>query len=59
VSRVNERALQPAAFENLEETVLDLYSAVRNIYLQRRRLDVRRGREDSLAFRARAPEAVP
>lgn len=59
VRRVNERALQPAAFENIEETVLDLYSAARNIHLQRRRLDVRRGREDSLAFRPHAPEVVP
>jgi phospholipid-binding lipoprotein MlaA len=59
VRRVNERALQPAAFEDLEETVLDLYSAVRNLYLQRRRLDVRRAREDSLAFRPRTPEVVP
>src|SRR6266481_6839495 len=51
--RVNERSLQPAAFENIEETVLDLYSAVRNFYLQRRRLVVRQGRGDSLLFRPR------
>jgi len=54
VRRVNERSLQPAAFENIEETVLDLYSAVRNVYLQRRRRAVQRGREDSLLFRPRA-----
>jgi len=54
VRRVNERSLQPAAFENIEETVLDLYSAVRNVYLQRRRVAVRRGRDDSLLFRPRA-----
>ena len=52
VRRVNERSLQPAAFEDIEDTVIDLYSAVRNLHLQRRQLAVRRGREDSLVFRA-------
>jgi phospholipid-binding lipoprotein MlaA len=51
VRRVNERSLQPAAYENIEETVLDLYSAVRNAYLQRRRVAIRRACEDSLVFR--------
>jgi len=58
VRRVNERSLQPAAFENIEETVLDLYSAVRNLYLQRRGLAVRRAREESLLFR-RKPAPPP
>ena len=35
--RVNERSMQLEAFENVEEAVIDLYSAVRNGYLQRRR----------------------
>ena len=56
VRRVNERSLQPAAFENIEETVIDLYSAVRNLHLQRRRLMVQRGRSDSLLFR---PDTSP
>jgi len=34
--RVNERAANLELFENVEETVIDLYSAVRNGYLQRR-----------------------
>ncbi len=54
VRRVNERSLQPAAFENIEDTVIDLYSAVRNLHLQRRRLAVQRGRDDSLLFRSHA-----
>jgi phospholipid-binding lipoprotein MlaA len=33
---VNDRSLNLELFENVEETVLDLYSAVRNAYLQRR-----------------------
>jgi phospholipid-binding lipoprotein MlaA len=33
---VNERSLNLDKFEHVEETVVDLYSAVRNAYLQRR-----------------------
>lgn len=33
---VNDRSLHLELFENVEETTLDLYSAVRNAYLQRR-----------------------
>ena len=60
VRRVNERSLQPAVFENVEDTVIDLYSAVRNAYLQGRRRVVREGREDS-AFSSchHAPPAPP
>jgi len=58
VRRVNERSLQPAAYENVEETVIDLYSSVRNAYLQRRRVTVQRGCEDSLVFRPR-PSTTP
>lgn len=37
VKTVNERSLNLELFSNVEESVLDLYSAVRNGYLQRRR----------------------
>ncbi len=33
---INERAMNLEFFQDVEETVLDLYSAVRNGYLQRR-----------------------
>jgi phospholipid-binding lipoprotein MlaA len=60
VRQVNERSLQPAVFENVEDTVIDLYSAVRNAYLQRRRGAVREGRADSAFFSChRAPPAPP
>jgi phospholipid-binding lipoprotein MlaA len=58
VRRVNDRSLQPAAFENVEETVIDLYSAVRNGYLQGRRQAIREGRADS-AFPCLHERAVP
>ena len=59
--RVNERSLQPAVFENVEETVIDLYSSVRNAYLQRRRSVVLEGQRDSLCprLRARAAPSTP
>lgn len=47
VRRVNDRSLQPEAFENIEETVFDLYSSVRNAYLQRRQSAVLEGRAAS------------
>jgi len=47
VRRVNERSLTPEAFEHVEETVIDLYSSVRNAYLQRRARAVREGRARS------------
>jgi phospholipid-binding lipoprotein MlaA len=47
---VNERSLNLEAFENVEETVLDLYSAVRNGYLQRRSSLIEEGRADSVFF---------
>jgi len=37
VTAINERSLQLQTFANVEESVLDLYSAARNGYLQRRR----------------------
>jgi phospholipid-binding lipoprotein MlaA len=38
---VNERSLQLEVFENVERATLDLYSAVRNAYLQRRAKAIR------------------
>ncbi len=58
VRRVNERSLQPAAFDDLEETVIDLYSAIRNLHLQRCRRAVQRGRDDSILFGPR-PSVPP
>jgi phospholipid-binding lipoprotein MlaA len=37
VKQVNERSLNLQVFQDVEDSVLDLYSAVRNGYLQRRR----------------------
>jgi phospholipid-binding lipoprotein MlaA len=48
---VNDRSLNLEAFESVEETVVDLYSAVRNGYLQRRSNLVDEGRADSVFFR--------
>ena len=59
VRRVNERSLQPAVFENVEETVIDLYSAVRNGYLQSRRRRVAEGRADSVCSHRDQPLAAP
>jgi phospholipid-binding lipoprotein MlaA len=42
VSAVNERSLNLKLYADVEESVLDLYSAARNGYLQRRRMIVRR-----------------
>jgi len=41
---VNDRSLNLELYENVEETTLDLYSAVRNGYLQRRAKAVEEGR---------------
>jgi len=40
VKQVNERSLNLKVFQDVEDSVLDLYSAVRNGYLQRRRRSV-------------------
>ena len=40
VKQVNERALNLQLFQDVEDGVLDLYSAVRNGYLQRRRRSI-------------------
>jgi len=38
---VNERSLHLDQFERVEEATIDLYSAVRNAYLQRRAAAIR------------------
>ena len=40
--KVSERAENLDKFDGVEETVIDLYGAVRNAYLQRREADIRR-----------------
>ncbi len=50
IRRVNDRSLQPAAFEDPEEIVIDLYSAARNAYLQSRRRAIQDARRDSLIW---------
>jgi phospholipid-binding lipoprotein MlaA len=43
---VNERSLNLTLFQDVEDSVLDLYSAVRNGYLQRRQRDIDQRREE-------------
>jgi len=62
VTAVNERSLQLQLFANVEDSVLDLYSAARNGYLQRRRATILRAAEDRddqwrWAFAPAEPEA--
>ena len=40
VKQVNERSLNLQIFQDVEESVLDVYSAVRNGYLQRRQRSI-------------------
>ncbi|HJQ83610.1 MAG TPA: VacJ family lipoprotein, partial [Candidatus Binatia bacterium] len=54
VETVNERSLNLELFANVEESVLDLYSAVRNGYLQRRQSMI----DERLAERRRPDAAV-
>ena len=53
VKQVNERALNLDIFQDVEDSVLDLYSAVRNGYLQRRKASIEQ------AIQARNTEAHP
>jgi phospholipid-binding lipoprotein MlaA len=46
ITSVNNRSLELKFFAGVEESVLDLYSAARNGYLQRRRMIVRLARDD-------------
>ena len=48
VQKVNERSLNLDWFNDVEDTALDLYSAVRNAYLQRRQRSI----DDARAARA-------
>jgi phospholipid-binding lipoprotein MlaA len=64
LSAVNERSLNLKLYADVEDSVLDLYSAARNGYLQRRRLVVRRAYTDrdeqwQWAFRAVEPDDRP
>src|SRR5262249_35235914 len=43
---VNERSLNLVLYQDVEDSVLDLYSAVRNGYLQRRQRDIEQRREE-------------
>jgi phospholipid-binding lipoprotein MlaA len=52
VNTVNERSLHLRFFANVEESTLDLYSSVRNGYLQRRRYVIA-GRHEDLVRLAR------
>ncbi|MCW5889329.1 MAG: VacJ family lipoprotein [bacterium] len=45
VNAINERSLKLQTFANVEESVLDLYTAARNGYLQRRRFVIREAAE--------------
>jgi phospholipid-binding lipoprotein MlaA len=45
VNAVNDRSLQLQVFADVEESVLDLYTAARNGYLQRRRFVIREAAE--------------
>lgn len=61
LAAVNDRSLDLKFFAGVEESVLDLYSAARNGYLQRRRVVVRLAKEDRnaqwrWAFGSAAPE---
>jgi phospholipid-binding lipoprotein MlaA len=61
LAAVNDRSLDLKFFAGVEESVIDLYSAARNGYLQRRRVVVRLAKEDRnaqwrWAFGSAAPE---
>lgn len=55
VNRVNDRSRNLALFEDVEESVLDLYSAARNAYLQQRRHAVEEALADGEAPAQGAP----
>jgi phospholipid-binding lipoprotein MlaA len=58
VTAVNERSLELEVFANVEDSVLDLYSAARNGYLQRRRAAIARAvadRDEELAWASSLP----
>jgi phospholipid-binding lipoprotein MlaA len=62
ITAVNERSLQLEVFANVEESVLDLYSAARNGYLQRRRTAIARAatdRDEQLQWAFGPPQPTP
>jgi phospholipid-binding lipoprotein MlaA len=61
LTAVNERSLDLKLYANVEDSVLDLYSAARNGYLQRRRAVVGRAREsrDRELFAILKPAEAP
>jgi len=61
VTAINERSLQLQTFANVEESVLDLYSAARNGYLQRRRAVIARAvaeRDEQMQWAFGPPEST-
>jgi ABC-type transporter lipoprotein component MlaA len=52
--QINERANNMKLYDDVEDTSLDLYAAVRNGYLQRRRKSI----EDAIRARDRAWEKI-
>jgi len=57
---VNERSLNLALFQDVEDSVLDLYSAVRNGYLQRRQRDIEQRRQEIRLLQSRpSPPPTP
>jgi phospholipid-binding lipoprotein MlaA len=61
VTAINERSLNLETFANVEDSVLDLYSAARNGYLQRRRRAIElatRSRHNEWAWAEHEPDHV-
>jgi ABC-type transporter lipoprotein component MlaA len=62
VTAVNERSLNLRLFADVEDSVLDLYSAARNGYLQRRRQSISlaaQDRHEEWAWARTSPVAEP
>jgi phospholipid-binding lipoprotein MlaA len=56
---INERSLNLALYQDVEDSVLDLYSAVRNGYLQRRRREIEQRREEIRKSFESPPSPLP
>ena len=62
VTAINERSLNLKLFADVEDSVLDLYSAARNGYLQRRRAAIAlaaRERDQEWAWMEKSPAVEP
>ncbi len=59
VNRVNDRSRNLALFEDVEESVIDLYSAARNAYLQQRRHAIEEVVADGEESSNGAPDGPP